>query len=113
MKYKFTLLALMMIVLAHTEELLQPAAIDGELQTYVGYISVERDRLYDIRAKEFNGRYFISENSDGGRRIPIYADWYHITSRIVGIKVKVIGRVRQMKIGDQLQISSLEIVNEK
>ena len=96
-----------------SEDLLQPSKTEGEVRTYVGYISVERDKLYDVRAKEFNGNYFLSETSNGGKRVPLYADWYHIASRIVGLKARITGEVRHMKSGDEIQITTLEILNEK
>lgn len=113
MKRLFTLIVLMTAVSAFAEDLLQPAKTEGDVRTYVGYISAERDKLYDVRAKEFNGNYFLSETSSGGKRVPLYADWHHVTSRIVGLKAKITGEVRHMKSGDEIQITTLEILNEK
>ena len=106
-----SLLALGSMVFA-AEDWLQPIEKNGDTLTYQGYIQIEREKLYDVRAKEFNGNYFLYETKAGGKRIPLYADWYNITSRIVGLKVRVSGHLRHMKRGDQIQIHTLEILNE-
>lgn len=113
MKSILVIISLMAVSTAFAGEWMRPAKTDGEVLTYVGYIQVERDRLYDTRAKEFNGNYFLGETAEGGKRVPLYADWYHITSRIVSLKARITGTVRHMKSGDQLQISTLEILNEQ
>jgi len=113
MKRPFTFIALMVVLSAFAEDWMQPEKTDGDVRTYTGYISVERDKLYDDRAKEFNGRYFLSESADGGKRVPLYADWYHITSRIIGLKARITGKMRHMKSGDEIQVVTLEILNDK
>jgi len=79
---------------------------------YKGYIQVERDHLYDVRAKEFNGNYFIAEKPSGGKRIPVYANWFDRLSKLVGKEVIARGRMRHMKSGDELQIESLDVVGK-
>ncbi len=85
-----------------------PTKQNSESLTYVGYISVERDRVLDVRAKEQNGNYFVALES-GGTKVPICADWYHIVSRLVGVKVRATGKLRRMETGSMFQVSRLEI----
>jgi hypothetical protein len=113
MKPLLALFAVITFTSAFAAEWMQPSKTEGDFLTYVGYIQVERDKLYDARAKEFNGNYFISDTPEGGKRTPLYADWDHVTSRIVGLKAKITAKIRHMKSGDQVQIITLEILNEK
>ena len=90
-----------------------PTEVEGDIVTLEGYVQVDRTRLLDVRAKEFNGNYFIGSERTGGRITPVYASAYEQLSKLVGAKVRIVGRVRNLKIGAAIEMEQLTVIEEQ
>lgn len=90
-----------------------PTKVEGDEVTLEGYVQVDPTRLLDVRAKEFNGNYFIGSEKTGGRITPIYASAFEQLSKLVGERIRITGKVRNMKSGSAIQMEELTVLKKQ